>query len=435
MVSLSTHSLRSHWEARKWPGASVYCLVNRYFLLNPALSSSLPRRDSGSALASATKLLLLSSCRSACSHSQMSELFGQILNTEPRHLSDRFKGGESSYLLRFCEECLKHGYHADWFQCKAIFRCPIHGTSLQNRCPECGEPQLEPTLNHAARDPFACIKCSYSFTRSLEVRAAPSSLRDLDEFLERLPPLVIRPYTGARPIPFVRDRLNACSARDKQRYFAWTPSPVFFSFREERIKLDAALIDWLDDLHYIAVNNAFEFLLAACIAHVHEVAEVGTWLFLGRLREIDSPVSVVAAALCKTAMEFARISQLSWAACRVVQPGESSHSEGEGNFHPLAPPRGMQRHEMERPDYLEVLSLFSILLIEMARHPGQGINWRTQLDPSRYASAWSLFAVPGGGSEMRVRGRVNETVVQRLISRYAEVKVFLGRTHPDGSNS
>lgn len=62
--------------------------------------------------------------------------------------------------LRYCPECMRHGYHSPIYQVDLIERCPLHDCMLNDMCPHCGKPtpyfELTPKL---LKNPMGCIWC------------------------------------------------------------------------------------------------------------------------------------------------------------------------------------------------------------------------------------------------------------------------------------
>ena len=59
-------------------------------------------------------------------------------------------------VLRWCPECLRMGYHTVLGSLRLVTRCPIHGSSLLEACPECKEGFRMPTRGLAVRSKLHC---------------------------------------------------------------------------------------------------------------------------------------------------------------------------------------------------------------------------------------------------------------------------------------
>lgn len=71
--------------------------------------------------------------------------FGMLLNVDPCRLMDGFLDrfgfpidtNAAGAAIRFCPDCLAHGYHCTFFDLALIASCPIHHRPLQVGCPTC----------------------------------------------------------------------------------------------------------------------------------------------------------------------------------------------------------------------------------------------------------------------------------------------------------
>nr|WP_241030406.1 TniQ family protein [Paraburkholderia sp. Ac-20347] len=63
--------------------------------------------------------------------------------------------------LRWCVRCAREGVHLTEFQYRRLDVCPVHGTSLLERCERCGETFPYRLRADLFRSPFSCPSCTY----------------------------------------------------------------------------------------------------------------------------------------------------------------------------------------------------------------------------------------------------------------------------------
>ena len=61
--------------------------------------------------------------------------------------------------LRYCPACLRQGFHAAWFQCTFIERCPFHCLPLRQGCSNCNYRVRYSVDTDMANSPLACPQC------------------------------------------------------------------------------------------------------------------------------------------------------------------------------------------------------------------------------------------------------------------------------------
>lgn len=99
--------------------------------------------------------------------------------------------------LRFCESCLRDGYHSMLFQIEGLARCPLHDVALLSQCPHCGSPTVPFGLQtESFATPFHCFQCRGALAKPFDPRrwSLPSStaheteraLGGLDVWLRKL---------------------------------------------------------------------------------------------------------------------------------------------------------------------------------------------------------------------------------------------------------
>jgi hypothetical protein len=112
---------------------------------------------------------------------RLRELFGATTEQWSYTTLDwNIAGSATSPCIRVCADCLSIGYHAPFFQLRAMEQCPLHGRTLLEICPNCGW-KLPNTLVHSLiDDPFKCIHCS-TLQPSLNVLINPPSIEPTSE--------------------------------------------------------------------------------------------------------------------------------------------------------------------------------------------------------------------------------------------------------------
>lgn len=70
--------------------------------------------------------------------------------------------------LRFCGACLAQGYHSLAHQMIGVARCPIHRTSLTDRCPHC-HGTFSGFAVEGSLQPFCCAQCGESLLVNSDV--------------------------------------------------------------------------------------------------------------------------------------------------------------------------------------------------------------------------------------------------------------------------
>ena len=90
-------------------------------------------------------------------------------------------------ILRFCPECLRHGFHSGVFQMPHLSRCPAHAVSLLERCPACAQ-----TVPYRLWNPgyaFQCA-CGHLLWEARDRVGAwydtPTHLEQIDDFVREL---------------------------------------------------------------------------------------------------------------------------------------------------------------------------------------------------------------------------------------------------------
>ena len=65
--------------------------------------------------------------------------------------------------LRYCRECIAHGYHNIFHQIYLIDECPIHQIKLTQKCPKCKRGLPYSIKNIKKIGPYTCPSCKYVY--------------------------------------------------------------------------------------------------------------------------------------------------------------------------------------------------------------------------------------------------------------------------------
>lgn len=69
--------------------------------------------------------------------------------------------------LRYCEQCLRMGFHAAWFQWTHIEQCPLHRVPIRLGCFHCSSPIPYELGAALALSPMCCTVCEHDWVPSL----------------------------------------------------------------------------------------------------------------------------------------------------------------------------------------------------------------------------------------------------------------------------
>lgn len=410
--------LRCLWRASDWPNASLYCIVSRAVHLEPARSAALYQANDQT-----TRCTLLLRKMSGQGGALVDHLAGERIADVQYRLGCDYTSMRRQMLLcdelRYCPRCLMVGYHSTVFQSLCLGHCPEHQCVLATRCPACRNP-IVPTLKSAAADPFACPKCQKCFISSILAERNGEALRGLDARLG-----VLRRSLGPQPSilnsacvhPSDLKADSAESSKTARRFSVWVGGSDWGMFREEALVEDHQP----NDLNEVDANEAaveaLRGLHLACVEHWQDLQKLGRRLRLNDSGvRLDGRASAVAAAFMKTVhlfradrVDLGTPQWMSW---------WSSGDAGTYSF-PGSIPVGATTRSSARLRELEVLGLFAQNLVEAgrARHLSE-IRWAPTRRSSRFLPSWCRQRATNGKVVIRIRHRVNEHSVVRLIKRY-----------------
>ena len=87
--------------------------------------------------------------------------------------------------LRWCAQCLNHGFHTPLFQMRQTRTCPIHERPLREECPACCR-QIPFRLNNPlVLKPFCCPRCGFGLAPAMN-QERPELLRLRQEHISNL---------------------------------------------------------------------------------------------------------------------------------------------------------------------------------------------------------------------------------------------------------
>lgn len=409
--------LRHQWRPSDWPNASLYCLVARAVHLNPAISGGLPN------------LYDLTTRKSEplrCMKGQGSSLVRHLLEQEVD--IDHRLGKDFNYWrempmvdeLRYCPQCLRVGYHSTLFQYLGLATCPMHGCLLRVGCSACAH-KVVPTLGNTAADPFACPKCRKSFVSSVAAARDGDGFKALDQNLGGMRLWLSEPVERKKPPRHLDLFRSAEAAKAARRFTNWRGTHLWGEFREERQPEGAnpcwfAIDDAAIEAGTYAALNSLRRLCQDCSAFVPEAEalrwRVGTSDSGARL---EGKASAIAAALCKTGYVLRADSYLLNPALPLYRIDAQRRLASYINEDiTQVSPAGFARLRE-----LEVLALFAHHLVEAAkaRHL-KDFSWRHKGLEGTLIATWCREHDADGTLSLRIRPRINEVGVGRLIRRY-----------------
>jgi hypothetical protein len=111
-------------------------------------------------------------------------LIGAYGSTWPRLLA-------SAAAFRYCEPCLREGFHSTLFQIEGLIKCPRHGVPLRSQCLHCGSRTMRLALQKLSfLAPFHCGECGRPLAEPLDPRLWIASTGQPNDISCALQPLV-----------------------------------------------------------------------------------------------------------------------------------------------------------------------------------------------------------------------------------------------------
>lgn len=114
---------------------------------------------------------------------KLRELLGATSDQWSYAILDGNLAGPAASCIRFCPDCLLNGYHTAFFQLRAVARCPLHGKSLLEICPNCGCRTPNTVAGSLIDEPLRCIQCS-TLQPALSVLIKPPIMGETQEIAQ-----------------------------------------------------------------------------------------------------------------------------------------------------------------------------------------------------------------------------------------------------------
>lgn len=344
--------------------------------------------------------------------------------------------GRSNYVvsnsLRFCVKCLDLGYHSAVYQHVALARCPLHNLPFEDACPHC-KREIVPTFLSVIQHPFECPHCDASLARTVP---RPQDRHDAllaDQMAGgRRGMLVAEPENRRWDVYLHNARAlvgppgRTLASRHYQRLCIWAErsNTHWMHFPEETLHLVPVHTRGHAEGAYsldlaLAAERVLIWLRQVCYAHEYSAIRLAHRL--GRYPRglrINVHGSLVGAALYKLAAAYDLVQEMqtlfdtdvlaldqpakATTGRKVVRYGASCPEEPELDFRLLQ---------------LEMLGMFAKFLVSH-RHldPMYKVSWLELPHPMEFAPNWKAGKLSGNVC-YRIRARVNETTVQRLVIR------------------
>jgi len=334
--------------------------------------------------------------------------------------------------LRFCVKCLDLGYHSVVYQHVALACCPLHNLPLEDVCPHC-KCEIIPTFLSAIKHPFECPHCDASLARTVPRPQDGHDAMLADQMASgRRGMLLAEPDNRRWDVYLHNARMlvgppsRNLASRHYQRLCIWADraNTHWMHFSEETLHVvpahtrgHATGADSLDLA--LAAERVFIWLRQVCCAHEYSANRLAHRLGkYPRGLRINVHGSLVGAALYKLAVAYDMVQEMqtlfdadvlamdqparATSGRKVVRYGASCPEEPELDF---------------RLFQLEMLGMFAKFLVSN-RHldPMYKVSWLELPHPMEFAPTWKAGKSLGNIC-YRIRARVNETAVQRLVIR------------------
>ncbi len=423
--SLQSAPLRQQWRPSDWPSASLYCLVSRAFYLDPNATGGFGKKFN----AHVQGFRLVASLHGVTDGVPKTiahflfEVFGADETTfDRRRSSDLVDDRCAPWIcreLRYCEQCLRLGYHCSLYQLYGVGTCPEHRAPLRTGCSKC-DSRLVPAFRLVAKNPFSCAKCGHLFLSSFEIGRSAMQLVPHDGRMAALATrLAHAARTNSYPLDLGRELplSDAQASKYARSRSIWVDELTWGGFREERLSEWSLVGPQVPP--QLAAAAALRFLASVCKEHWDDAIVLASRLnfSVGSIR-LDGNASVVAVALCRTWFAYASSARDMQSLERVLDGVETALAPNCVN-RPRTDTNGLPAFAFARVWRLEILSRFAMHLAEASKlnHLAH-VSWY-QRDPYwAYTVPWCHVPSSDGATIVRLRPRANEKVVLRLIQRY-----------------
>lgn len=335
-------------------------------------------------------------------------------------------GSQIALSLRFCESCMREGYHPVLFQHLALFRCDRHGELLRERCPHCLH-SITPTVSNIRRFPWMCDSCEAPLSSLRTQRRKQDDFELLDAAwnpVRKQLCTVSRGCTlrgGDMKLLGKHFSSPALSRTVQRASLACAPLQMQgWRFKSLRMQVDDAVSHQLGygvgRDHLMALTDVLKWLSRHC-SGADEACELIQRL--GKAPQglrLNRDVAALPALLCKTLycygltedffnIHFRKHTQLT---ARTLSSHPIRYSR----------PIVVSKRVDARLVQLEILGLLAFLIATTRRNmPLAELSWHDLPLPAHYVPSWHAWEEKGGKVTIEMRARANETNLVRLFLR------------------
>lgn len=334
--------------------------------------------------------------------------------------------------LRFCQMCLDLGYHSILYQHVGMALCPLHTTPFHDVCPTC-KNVIVPTFATALVHPFECPHCLVSLASTIYRPQDLQVAMLADQMAEGRRAILAssgaagrhRLYFDDRPCTMQTPSTPAVS-RHYQRATVWAEpgDSQWTKFPEERMSIIHSRMgteeNSADSLDLgLAAERVIIWLLHYC--HAHEKSAQRLAQRLGRYPRglrLNAHASVIGTALYKLFSAYDLVQEAQIISDIWVRSMNSKAIACYGKI--------MPRYGPDEPDFpklnfrllqLEMYGMFAKLLAGLkSNSPLSEVSWLDIPHALEFAPTWLLTKTADDVS-VRIRARVNEKTLERLIKR------------------
>lgn len=335
-------------------------------------------------------------------------------------------GSQIALSLRFCESCMREGYHPVLFQHLALFRCDRHGELLRERCPHCLH-SITPTFSNIRRFPWMCDSCEAPLSSLLTQRRRRGDFELLDAAWNPVRTqlgTVSRGCTlrgGDTTLQGKQFSSPALSRIVQRASLACAPLQMQgWRFRSLRVQVDDAVPRQsgygVGHDHLGALTDLLVWLSRHC-SGADEACELIQRL--GKAPQglrLNRDVAALPALLCKTLycygltedfynIHFRKHTQLT---ARTLSSHPIRYSR------PILASKRVDARLVQ----LEILGLLALLIATTRRNmPLAELSWHHLPLPAQYVPSWHAWDEGDGKVTIEMRARASETNLVRLFLR------------------
>jgi hypothetical protein len=345
--------------------------------------------------------------------------------------------------LRYCRACIALGFHCMLFQHWAMTHCPLHGAKLIDKCCGCGLP-IVPTTASVVANPYCCMRCQQLLLKMVPPSNAHAQLELVNGLVADWRRDVVVPKEGAQmrvsvvrldaPLPTLPE-LQALRTRLLRRATVW---PAMSTSRWPRfLELTGRLPEDFTPPRWRPANSEYQgvedapnkcltWLIETCAVPTAESFSLvsGSWLRIQYITpQYDGQrLSALAGALHLTMAKYGR-QRINFLRAK-YDPASVYPYLGvswNGVHASLIPLRyGPASGELVA---MEILGYFAVVLLYcVGLHPvslsRMSVDDLQRFEEGGYCPAWHLSKQRRQDWLIRMRPRVTEQLVQRLVRRY-----------------